>query len=418
MSEPAVDVCRLAIGAARAGTELTNFDEFDLVVDMRAPGSPFTFTFWRTDTSIRTENRWRALLELCKQGESVRVSIDGALQLCGLIDAVEVNTDESQSLTISGRDFAARAMDADADPKLALKGMLLPEALDRLMQDCWSSALVIVDGARQAEIQGRPQRARTHRANASTPAHRRRTPDPRVKKVDAFRIDVGDKVWSVADQLCRRLGYWLWCAPAEGTAGLVVDAPASAGPAVFALERRRGPGGSYAGNILRSKYRLDGGDVPTHVTAFASRPLDPNDDPHGRYAVVNEKYRDHPRVAHESTTSSRLAPKPRYLEPRRCSKAEHIEAAAHRCMSEAMADFETYEATVRGWGDGGGKQPNRLVHAVNTVVRVRDDSLYPPLDGLWLVTRVAFHRSMQRGTLTTLRLVPVGALEVFPPEQA
>lgn len=408
------DVARLAIGAARTGIELTNFDELDLTIDMLAPGSPWTFSLWRSDGSPRMENRWQQIQSVCKVGETVRVSIDNAVQLHGAIDAMEVVTDEAQSITISGRDFAARAMDGDADPRLSLRGLMLPDALGRVLEHVWSTPAVIVDGARQAEVQGRPSRERATRT--SSRARARTSPDPRTKRVDAFKINVGDKAWAVCDQLCRRSGYLLWCAPHEGTAGLVVDVPVSTGAPLYQFARTQGARGVLGGNILRSRYKLDGGDVPTHVTAFASTRLSENDDAHGRWAVVNTAFRDHPRVAHESTLSSSLIPKPRYIEPRRCSTIEHIEKAAHRCIAEAMADFETLEVTVRGWGQGEGA--DRHIYAVNTPAHVRDATLTPVLDATWLVTRVAFHRSVARGTLTTLRMVPLGAIEVFPPEAA
>lgn len=407
------DTARLAIGAARTGIELTNFDELDVSLDMLAPGSPWTFSLWHSDHSPRAENRWRALRALCKQGETVRVAINDATQLHGQIDVVEVNVSaEGESLTISGRDLAARAMDGDADPRLSLKGLLLPDALGRLMQDTWSEPAILVDGARQAEVQGRPQRERAARTASRTTA--RRSPHPRTKKVDAFKISIGDKVWSVADHLCRRLGYLLWCAPHEGSAGLVVDVPVESGPTLYTLERRQIANGVLGGNVLRWKYRLDGTDVPTHITAFASSRLSEHDDAHGRWVVVNTQYRDHPGVAHESTLSSSLVPKPRYIEPRRCSTIAHIEKAAERLRAEAMADFETIEATVQGWGQGEGN--HRVIWAVNTLVHVRDDTALPVIDGAWLCTRVAFHRSVARGTTTSLRLVPAGAIQVFPTE--
>jgi prophage tail gpP-like protein len=76
------------------------------------------------------------------------------------------------------------------------------------------------------------------------------------------------------------------------------------------------------------------------------------------------------------------------------------------------ADFETIELTVRGWGQNG------RLYAVNTLARVRDDTEVPVLDGVYLITRVGFRRSRSGGTTATLRLVPAGAIQVFPAEAA
>ena len=59
-----------------------------------------------------------------------------------------------------------------------------------------------------------------------------------------------------------------------------------------------------------------------------------------------------------------------------------------------------------------------LLGEVNTLATLRDDTELPPIQGTWLVTRVAFHRSREGGTTTRLRLVPVGAIRVFPTEAA
>jgi len=394
---------RLTVGAARGGTELTNFNELDLVIDMRAPGSPWTVTFWDSTGATHAANAWASVRAICKVEETVRVALDGAEQVHGRIERVSIRTTrEGRALTISGRDFAARALDWDADPTIHLRGKQLGEALELLFRDVYAVPVVLVSGAEQAEIQGRPQRARRTRAT-SRPR--------RAQKIDAFALNAGDKIWQTADQLCRRSGYLLWCAPvSEQTAGLVVDVPVSSGPTLYGFERARRPDGVYAGNILESAYTFDGTDVPTVVTAFATAPLDSNDDAHGRAAIPNARYAQHPMVAHDGTLSGSLIPKPRYIKPRRARTLEDVEKAADRVVAEAMADFEVCEITVRGWGQNG------RLYAVNTLARLRDESESPVIDGAYLVTRVAFKRSRDGGTTSTLRLVPAGAIRVFPAE--
>ncbi|RTL25103.1 MAG: hypothetical protein EKK55_10230 [Rhodocyclaceae bacterium] len=396
---------RLYVGAGRGGVELTNFDELDCTIDMLAPGSPFTVTFWHSDGAVRAENAWRNVKSLCKVEETVRLTLDDAEQLHGRIERVTTKTSrDGRTLTVSGRDFAARALDWDADPTISLKGKKLGEALELLFRDVYAVPVVLVSGAEQSEVQSRPQRQRRTRTT-----HRPR----RTKKVDAFKINAGDRIWQLADQLCRRNGYLLWCAPvSEQTAGLVVDVPASTGPTLYTFERRQLPGGVLGGNILDSTLDYNGADVPTVVTSFAESPLDSNDDAHGRAAIANTRYTQHPMVAHDGTLSGSLIPKPRYIKPRRVRTLEDAQKAADRVVAEAMADFEVIELTVRGWGQNG------RLYAVNTLARVRDDTEVPVLDGVYLVTRVSFRRSRAGGTTTTLRLVPAGAIQVFPAEAA
>ncbi len=401
---------KLYVGAARGGVELTNFDELDLTIDMLAPGSPWTVTFWHSDGAIRAENAWRNVKSLCKVEETVRLTLDDAEQLHGRIEKVSTKTSrESRSLTVSGRDFAARALDWDADPTIRLKGKQLGEALELLFRDVYAVPVVLVSGAEQSEVQARAQRQRRTRTQ-SRPR--------RAHKVDAFKLNAGDKIWQTADQLCRRNGYLLWCAPVSAqTAGLVVDVPVSTGPTLYTFERRQVAGVVLGGNILDSTLTYDGTDVPTVVTSFAEAPLDSNDDAHGRAAIANTRYASHPAVAHDGTLSGSLIPKPRYIKPRRVRTLADAQKAADRVIAEAMADFEVIELSVRGWGQLGADGQRRL-YAVNTLARVRDDTEVPVLDGVYLITRVHFHRSRNGGTTSTLRLVPAGAIQVFPAEAA
>jgi hypothetical protein len=59
-----------------------------------------------------------------------------------------------------------------------------------------------------------------------------------------------------------------------------------------------------------------------------------------------------------------------------------------------------------------------LLYALNTVARVRDDVCLDaqgrPLDEDMLITAVEFRRSRASGTLSRLRMVPLGALLIEP----
>jgi prophage tail gpP-like protein len=81
-----------------------------------------------------------------------------------------------------------------------------------------------------------------------------------------------------------------------------------------------------------------------------------------------------------------------------------------------MRGFRTYECTVRGHGQT--LDDNRLLYALNTIARVRDDvcldSEGNPLDEDMLVVGIEFRRSRAGGTLTRLRLVPLGSLLIEP----
>lgn len=400
---------RLTVGAAREGVELSNFDELSVTVDMLAPGSPWTVSLWNTSGDAA----WRRLQRLCRQGEAVRVYLDDALVLHGTIDKVSSVTSRSQkTLVLSGSSLAGRAIEWHADPRIVLQGMTLEAAGEELFRAVHVHPVLITSGARQAEVQSRPHRERPLHSSSST---RRRHRARRTNKVNGLEIKPGDAIWSTYNKLCRRSGYWLWECPIDDGVAVVVDVPKTGGPAVFTFARLQAEAGVYGGNIEDSTYDVDGTRVPTHLGAFASTRLDAHDDARGRWIEPNTRYLSHPRVGHDSTTNASLTPKPYYFEPSHCGTVQELQKAIERAIAECMADFESYDLTVQGWGQVGPDGVRRL-YAVNTMSHLRDDTEEPPLDGLWLITRVTFTRSREGGTMARLRLVPDGALVVTPAE--
>lgn len=374
------------------GTALVNWPEVDITIDMLSPGSPWTLTLWHSDAgdSAWKSVRRRALLEM-----SVQVFIDGALQLTGRIDGAEINgSREGATYTISGRDVGARAIDWDADPTIALRGVTLEAAFERLFGDV---GLVpqITDAARAREIQSSPHRSRGTRTARRT----NRVPD--------LKIQAGERIWAVAEKLCARLGYMLWIAPGTSPdhVGVVVDVP-NEGTEVPYLFDRRATATGFVGNILKSKRRLSSQNVPTHVTAFARSSLRGERDENARVAVVNEHLRSREYVSPEAPLG--LPPKPRYIKPERARTEAAAQRECEKTIAKANANLEFYEISVRGFGQEG------KLYAVNSLARVRDDLELPVVDDVYLITRVTFHQSRQRGQVSDLRLVPKGAIKVYP----
>ena len=375
------------------GTALVNWPEVDITIDMLSPGSPWTISLWHSETGDAAWKsvRRRALLEM-----SVQVFIDGALQLTGRIDGAEVNASKEGGAvyTISGRDVGARAIDWDADPTIALRGVTLEAALERLFGDV---GLVpqITDAARAREIQSSPHRVRGTRTTR------------RTNRVSDLKIQAGERIWGVAEKLCGRLGYMLWIAPGTSPdhVGVVVDVP-NEGTEVPYLFERRATATGFAGNVLKSKRELSSQNVPTHVTAFARSSLRGERDENSRVAVVNEHLRSREYVSPEAPLG--LPPKPRYIKPERARTEEAAQRECEKVIAKANAGLQFYELTVRGFGQEG------KLYAVNSLARVRDDLELPAVDGVYLLTRVTFHQSRQRGQVSDLRLVPKGAIKVYP----
>lgn len=386
------------------GTPLVGWPEVDVTVDMLSPGSPWTLTIPYSDGRANPNSAWKQVQRKCLLEESIRLDIDGACQLRGRIETRKTRVSrEGVSLTIGGRDVAARAIDWDADPTIQLRGMSLQAALERLFDDVGLRPEILSgEGAR--EIQSSPRRGRSNnrRATRSTPT--------------SLKIQPGERIWQVAEKLCRRQGYLLWCAPSFANAGAgrdsvgpVVDTPnenvPEAGPH-YTFARLLNDDGTWRGNILESDYDLSSANVPTIVTGFSRTRLNSDGDNSDRRAVVNQFLRSHPKV--KPTRPLGLLPKPRYIQGERARSGDEVEKECQKVIAEANGNLEAFELTVQGFGQGG------KTYAVNSIARVRDEVEDPPVDGNYLITRVHFHQSRARDQLTQLRLVPVGAIEVFP----
>ncbi len=376
---------RFGAASVRVGT----WDELAITHDMLAPTSPWTVTLWREasmDPWPRTD-----LWPLVLVDETADVVVDGALQVRGFISAVKVTADKSGSpLTITGRDQAAVAQKADADPALSLRNVTLVDALERLFAPLGINVTVgmLAADARTALAGARP--------GARTTSNRRAR---RAHRVDQFRVKVGEKVWQLADQLCRRHGYLLYTAPSGDGVALVIDRPAYDAPVAYQFTRRRQPDGSYEGTILSGGRTTDISDVPSSVTVFGHAAVASREDTRLRVTVENEGLA-HPRVA--GTQPAR----PRYIRDDKARTRDTCEQRGRREIAAAMASFDVYEYTVQGLGQSG------RLFAVNAMSRVDDDMTGVHTD--CLITRVTMKRSRGGGHTALVRLVPRGAIVIEP----
>lgn len=379
------------------GTELTNVPAIDVRHDMLAPGSAWAATLWWSDTR---GSEWREVRRRCKNEEFIFVEIGGATQLLGRIEEVEVNCaghDGGIELTISGRDVIGRLIDWDADPRTQIRNTTLGEAITTLCEP-FGVSVFACDAAAEREARGLPRRGRRTRRNRP---HRR-------QPIDTARIQAGQRVWEVIDKLCRAQGFLVWGAPTEDldTFELVIDKPAIASPPVFSFERVEQPNGEYRGNLLSGTHRVNSRNVPTNVTAFGHAPLTASSDSRIRSVYNGDIFS--PYVA----SASVIGHKPRFLCPDQARTERALQKSAERVFAQAKADFRTYRARVRGFGQQSGGQ--RRLYTMNTGAHVRDDIEEPRINENMLIRTVHFHQSRERGQLAELMLVEDGAITVTP----
>ena len=161
---------------------------------------------------------------------------------------------------IGGRDLAGLAMDFDASPRTAFRGVQLQQALS----DAFSAFGVPVRvteaaAAREIQTRGRPG---AHGAAKS----------PRRKHVDIMRPKAGETVWTYAQSIVKRPAIHVdWCRRQTGASARGRRARLRAGAArTFRRTIGHGTFGS-TGNILMGREVFSIKGVPTDVSVYTAR---------------------------------------------------------------------------------------------------------------------------------------------------
>lgn len=387
----------LAVGIQQLVVDV--WDGYTVTLSMLQPGSPWTFSFWRSEVSQTT---WDVIQNEVQLMDPVYLSIDGLVQLGGRVEVRKASADRGgATLVLSGRDLAGPALSWDADPTQALKGLPLETALARLLIGVDVTVEVVSAEVAQIPVGAlRQPRQRQYSSRATAAQIARRKP------IDLVHPKPGEKVWQVADRIVRKAGYLLWTAPGTSERGmsLVVDKPRDTGEALYQLTRVE-TGGVCTGNILRGDHEAQIRDVPTTVTVFADAPRGDATETRLERTVTNTQLQSRSITA--GTVSERPFPQPRYLVSQRARTVAEAHAEGQRIVAESMAGFRRYTATVQGHGpdDGSGRlyELNQLAHVRDTVLGVDED---------WLVVGVEFKGSRADGQTTTLTMAPRGAIVV------
>lgn len=391
------------------GTEVDTWDAYTITLDMLQPGSPWSASMWRSSTRQTT---WSVLRQKIKLFDRVTFVIDGAPQLTGRIETFDTDGDRESGarMTITGRDMAGPALSWDADPTVRLKGLQLSAALEALFAPLRIPVVIgaDADAARTVQIG-------TTRGSRGVSSGRRTR---RTQVCDRAQPQPGEKVWQLADEIARRLGYLLWTAPAQdGGLAVVIDRPAYSSGDVFTFARRittTSAGETAEGNILSGGESFTIRDVPSEVNVYSGTARGASLSARQRYQAVNLAIADT-----EVTRGFALDPaptQPRHVRAQRARTVAETASEGTRMVSEAMAGFRRCRYVVQGHGQTVEGRP--LLYAINTMARVRDDlctsAAGDPLDESMLLTRVEFKRSRKAGTTAEVTLSPRDAISLVP----
>ena len=468
----------VALTLASSGLELDVWDEYVITLDMLSPGASFTFALWY---SRDRATAWEVLRRSVKVGDSVVLSIDGAPQLNGRIDTIDTDADGhgARMMTVTGRDLAGVALDFDADPTINVVGLRLEDALRRVfasvnvpfrmttadaarevttkrasrrttaVEAAVTSPPVLIPPPTQPSIVAlgiasplgrlvglrvdpislaRPEdeiaiyRAREAARNAAQARARARAQRNKSVIVDEAHPKPGERVWHFAEAIVCRLGMRLWVAPdAANGVTVVADRPDDSTEPTFAFNRvlTDGVNTSPSNNILKGKESISIRGVPTSVSVYTNTSRGDTTAGRSRAVVQNTRLADD--VVTRGFVLRPTPLQPRYIRSERSRVPQRSEQEGERIITDAMASFRTYTATVRGHGqrvDG----VDRLF-AINTTARVVDSVMSDPdgnaLDEVMLMTRVEFRRARVAGTggsgtQTSVTLVPLGAIDLTP----
>jgi hypothetical protein len=399
----------LTIDTGDAPVAIDVWSHYTVTLSMFGAGQPWSFVFWRSTVADTT---WRALARQAKLLARVQLTIDGAPQLSGYLEDLDRGTHEDRNggmtAGVGGRDLAGLAMDFEAAPTTAVRGVQLQAALSEAFSS-FGVPVRVTAAVAAREIQSRAR-----------PGARGAPTSPRRKKVDIMRPKAGETVWQYAQSVVRRLGYMMWIAPsADGSIGLVVDVPDYAQVPLFTFERTIGRGTFGAtGNILAGREVFSIKGVPTDVHVYTGSARGDVLSGRAKFSTANPKLFD--RTITRGFVAGYLPVLAKHIRSGRARDVAHATAEAERVIADAMRGFRQYKLRVQGHGQtvNGVKR----LYAINTMASVLDEYLIDdegaPLREDMLITDVEFVGARGagegKGQYTNITLAPKGSIVVTP----
>ncbi len=372
------------------GTVLDVWDRYTVVQDMLAPGSPFTFSLWRSTVAQST---WDVIQAKIKCFVKVELRIDGAIQMNGIIEHVQPMRNRSQGcgIVISGTDMTGRLQRFDASPRVSSRDTTLAEIIAALV-DPFGINTIIGEAGSARDVQfGRARSASHIRSNS----HRRR------QHIDLAHPRMGEKVWQCIQRLCAKVGYYAWVAPAgDNDLVIIIDNPVSEGEADFVFKYAESAPNVATDdtNLLESELTINIADMPTNVYAYGHALR--GDGQPARSCGHAEGSFD-PRWVAETKLYQ-----PIHFQPENIHSPADAVRSANKVIKHNAIHHKVAQGVVQGHSQ------NDKIYCVNTLVHWTD--AIADLEEDMVLTRVVFEGSRQKGSVTQLRAHPKGALNLEP----
>ena len=407
------------------------WSSYSITLDMFRPGSPWTFSLWRSDNPdttgssqdlVQFTTAWQVLnSDIVKLGGNVRFRIDGATVLNGQIEQIEIVTDRDNGagIVLSGRDLSGPSLDWHCDPRITLKGRSLNNVLQELFDTVGADVIIGAGADAAREVSSRVSPGAHRRYDPTKDEHvskRRRRRRKLTKGVDLMHARPGETVWQVAESICKRMGFMMWVVPTSdwpNEMAVVVDTPNYDQETDYVFGRRVIPGTdvvSPESNIISSHFTQQIRDIPTFVYSGGHHSRGDTDPKRIRVIVQNDY------IKRFNIVSAGLVQHPYWLANKRARSIDAATQYAERHISEANRHFRTYQCTVQGHGqfsDG----TNMKLYALNSMARVYDQiGGFKFVDEDMLIDRITFNGSRQSGQTTTVHLHTKDAVQLTPEE--
>jgi prophage tail gpP-like protein len=394
---------------------LKNWKSYEFSSHFLTPTDGWSFTIGAEDLDDETKQALRV-------GVRVSLTINGAVQAHGYIDAISISASRSGGLeyTIQGRDTLAQAVDSCADPTQSLKeGMNLEQALVSLFAPFgWGSP----DRFTVTNDASRGVKTGTARGVKYTKGGRRKPPRPTMEYLlHQLRPHSREGVFEFASRIAQRFGLWIW-STASGEQ-LVVSKPAFDVDPYYVLRRNR----KGTTNVLDGTVHYNIADQPTLIVAdgvsgggefgrgriktimgntavFCTDPA---------YLKPFEKYPDAKRLLGHNFPTLMRVPRARtlYLHDDESQTQENLDAYVRREMALLQRRSITADYTVEGHGQN---TPDGFVPwTVDTTVDVEDE-VAGFFERMYVMGRT-FRKSRDGGTSTHLELIRLYTLEFGEP---
>lgn len=356
---------------------IDQWTEYDISSSMVEPADTFTMSrAW-------TKDAWK----LCKLDSRVRIAIDGAVQLDGMIDK-RTRDAAAGTMTIEGRCKVGRLVQTSIPTVTGVDGLTLVDAVKKIAAP-WFTNVSLSDARNRAVRRGKGGRAPAQGEPAIFNVKGKLDED------HAGRVDPGEMCWNLIEQLASSVSLLVWSS-ADGRE-LIIGKPNYKQDVQYQLRHSRLKGSNVlnitTAESVRNRYAL----IETHGAGGGS------DDDFGE-GVLSHLGDAVDGPNDDGTGRDFIHPKRLVMSQRAVASSAEAKRAAGREM--IRRDFERRQFVVQAMLHGQRFRGDIItLFAPNTLARLIDDDL--EIDLICLIYAVRFKGS-KAGETTELSLVPRG----------